>query len=107
VGKIFREYAGRYYDSSKRPIEEDELPKNFQLELIGTQSADTLDKTICPWNATKMYEFDAGVELSKYFYEPKALDAVKGVYVTNAAEKQPLEEKQLDLYMGRMNDEER
>jgi hypothetical protein len=81
-------------------IEEDKLPKKFQLELIGTESADTLDKKLCPRDATKMYE------LSKYFYEPKALAAVKGVYVTNAAEKQRLEEKQLDLYMGRMNDEE-
>ena len=45
-----------------------------------------------------MYEFDEGVERSRYFYEPKALDAVKGVYVTNAVEKQRLEKKQLDLY---------
>ena len=44
-----------------------------------------------------MSEFDEGGP-SKYFYEPKALDAVKGVYVTNAAEKQRLEEKQLELY---------
>lgn len=90
----------------KRPIEEDKLPKKFQLELIGTESADTLDKKICPSDAIEVYEFDEGVELSKYCYEPKALDAAKGVYVTNAAQKQRLEEKQLELYMGRMNDEE-
>lgn len=77
------------------------MPKKFQLELIGTESADTLDKKICPWDAIKMYEFDEGAERSKYFYEPKALDAVKGVYVTNAVQKQRLEEKQLELYMGR------
>jgi hypothetical protein len=77
------------------------MPKKFQLELIGTESADTLDKKIRPWDAIKMYEFDEGAERSKYFYEPKALDAVKGVYVTNAVEKQRLEEKQLELYMGR------
>jgi hypothetical protein len=40
------------------------------------------------------------MESSKYFYEPKALDGVKGVYVTNAVEKQRLEEKQLELYLG-------
>jgi hypothetical protein len=87
--------------ASKKPIEEDKMPKKFQLELIGTQSADTLDKKTCSWDAIKMYEFDEGAERSKYFYEPKALDAVKGVYVTNAVEKQRLEEKQLELYMGR------
>lgn len=48
--------------------------------------------------AIKMYEFDEGVERPKYFYEPIALDAVKGVYVTNALEKRRLEEKQLELY---------
>jgi hypothetical protein len=36
--------------------------------------------------------------MSKYFYEAKALDAVKGLYVTNALEKRRLEEKQLELY---------
>jgi hypothetical protein len=82
------------------------MPKKFQLELIGTESADTLDKEISPWDAIKMYEFDEGVELSKYFYEPKALDAVKSVYVTNAAAKQRLEEKQLELYTERIDDQE-
>lgn len=98
TGEIFREYAGRYYDSSKRPLEKEAVPKKFQLELIGTESDDRLDKKICPWDAIKMYEFDEGVEVSKYFYEPKAPDAVKGFYVTTVAEKQRLEEKQLELY---------
>jgi ferredoxin len=98
TGEIFREYAGRYYDSSQKPLETDQMPKKFQLELIGTESEDRLDKKICPWDAIKMYEFDEGVERSRYFYEPKALHSVKGVYVTNAVEKQRLEEKQLDLY---------
>jgi ferredoxin len=100
TGEIFREYAGRYYDGSKRPLEKEAVPKKFQLELIGTESDDRLDKKICPWDAIKMYEFDEGVEVSKYFYEPKALDAVKGYYVTTVAEKQRLEEKQLELYEG-------
>ncbi|MGE5820420.1 MAG: hypothetical protein ACM37Z_20510 [Deltaproteobacteria bacterium] len=98
TGEIFREYAGRYYDSSKRPLEKEAVPKKFQLELIGTESEDRLDRKICPWDAIKMYEFDEGVEVSKYFYEPKAPDAVKGFYVTTVAEKQRLEEKQLELY---------
>ena len=96
--EIFREYAGRYYDSAQQPLEADQIPKKFLLELIGTESEDRLDKKICPWDAIKMYEFDEGVERSKYFYESKALDAAQGVYVTNAVEKQRLEEKQFELY---------
>jgi hypothetical protein len=49
---------------------EDKLPKKFQLELIGTQSEDRLDKKICPWDAVKMYAFKEGAETSKRFYEP-------------------------------------
>jgi ferredoxin len=100
TGEIFREYAGRYYDSSKRPLETEKVPKKFQLELIGTESEDRLDKKICPWDAIKMYEFDAGVEVSKYFYEPKEIETANGVYVTSAAEKKRLEEKQGELYAG-------
>ena len=47
-----------------------------------------------------MYEFDEGAELSKNFYEPEKIDAVNGVYVMDAAEKQRLEKKQIELYMG-------
>jgi hypothetical protein len=68
------------------------------LAVMGENCSSCLDKKICPWDAIKMYEFDDGVERSKYFYEPAALDAVKGVYVTNAVEKRRLEEKQLELY---------
>lgn len=100
TGEIFREYGGRYYDDSKKPVEENKLPKKFQLELIGTESDDRLDKKICPWDAIKMYEFDEGAELSKTFYEPTKIDAVNGVYIMNADEKQRLEKKQIELYMG-------
>ena len=100
TGEIFREYAGRYYNASKKPVEENKLPKKFQLELIGTESDDRLDKKICPWDAIKMYEFDEGAELSKNFYEPEKIDAVNGVYVMDAAEKKRLEEKQIELYNG-------
>jgi hypothetical protein len=67
TGEIFREYAGRYYDSSKRPLEKEEVPKKFQLELIGTESEDRLDKKICPWDAINMYEFDEGVVVFEIF----------------------------------------
>ena len=98
TGAIFYEYAGRYYDSSKTPLTESELPKKFQLELIGTESEDRLDKKICPWDAIKMHDFDEGAELSKYFYEPGNIKIVNGLYVTGAAEKQRLEENQEELY---------
>ncbi len=98
TGEIFGEYAGRYYDSSKRPLETDKVPKKFQLELIGTESDDRLDKKICPWDAIKMYEFDEGAELSEYFYKPGEIKVVNGLYVTEAAEKKRLEEKQEELY---------
>jgi hypothetical protein len=71
-----------------------------QLELIGTESDDRLDKKICPWDAIKMYEFDEEAKLSKSFYEPMKIDAVNGVYIMDAAEKQRLEEKQIELYAG-------
>ena len=48
-----------------------------------------------------MHEFDEGAELSKTFYEPAKIEAVNGGYIMNAAEKQRLEEKQIELYAGR------
>ena len=98
TGEIFREYASRYYDSSKRPLEKEEVPKKFELELIGTESEDRLDKKICPWDAIKMYEFDEGAELSEYFYKSEKIKVVNGLYVTEAAEKKRLEEMQGELY---------
>jgi len=98
TGETFREYAGRYYDSSNRPLEKEEVPKKFQLELIGTESEDRLDKKICPWDAIKMYEFDEGAELSEYFYVSKNIKVVNGLYVSEAAEKKRLEDKQMELY---------
>ena len=101
TGEIFREYADRYYDSSKRPLQKEKIPKKFQLELIGTESEDRLDKKICPWDAIKMCtNFDEGVEVSKYFYEAKEIETANGLYVTRAAEKKRLEEEQIELYRG-------
>ena len=41
---------------------------------------------------------DEGAELSKYFYEPKEIETANGLYVTSAAEKKRLEDKQGELY---------
>ena len=98
TGEIFYEYAARYYDSSKRPLEPDAVPKKFELELVGTESEDRLDKKICPWDAIRMYEFDEGAELSKNFYQPENIKTVNGLYVMDAREKSRLEENQQALY---------
>jgi ferredoxin len=100
TGEIFYEYAGRYYDSSKKPLDADQVPKKFQLQLIGTESEDRLDKKICPWDAIKMYEFDEGLEMAEYFYDREKIKTVNGVYVIDPKEKERLEEKQRDLYGG-------
>jgi len=101
TGEIFHENAERYYDGSKKPIDENKLPKKFRLELMGTESDERLDKKICPWDAIKMYEFDEGAELSENFYEPEKIDAVNGLYIMDIDEKQRLEKKRIELYMGR------
>jgi len=98
TGEIFYEYAARYYDSSKRPLAPDAVPKKFELELVGTESEDRLDKKICPWDAIRMYEFDEGAELSKNFYQPENIKTVNGLYVMDAREKSRLEENQQALY---------
>jgi len=74
------------------------MPGDMSTDLFGTESTDPLDQNICPRDAVKMHESDEGVERSRYFYEPKALDAEARVYVTNAVKKQRLEEQQLELY---------
>jgi hypothetical protein len=74
------------------------VPKKFQLELIGAESEDRLDKKICPWDAIKMYEFNEGAKLSKNFYEPEKITIVDGVYVVKTEEKNRLEKQQEKLY---------
>ncbi len=97
-GEIFYEYASRFYDSSRKPLPPDRVPKKFQLQLIGTESEDRLDKKICPWDAIKMVEFDEGLELSQYFYDAEKIKVVDGVYVIDPEEKERLEQKQKELY---------
>ena len=97
-GGIFYEYANRFYDANRKPVPPDAVPKRFQLQLIGTESEDRLDKKICPWDAIKMYEFDDGLVMSEYFYDKTKIKEVNGQYVIDSEEKARLEEKQSELY---------
>jgi hypothetical protein len=74
------------------------VPKRIQLQLIGTESEDRLDKKICPWDAIKMYEFEDGLKMSEYFYDATKIKQVNGLYVIDAEEKERLEEKQAEIY---------
>lgn len=98
TGEIYYEYAGRFYDRNRKPLATEAMPKKFQLQLIGTESEDRLDKKICPWDAIKMYEYEDGLEVSQYFYDITKLKQVNGMYVMDAAEKERLEEKQQELF---------
>jgi ferredoxin len=98
TGEIFYEYNNRFFDRNRKPVPPDAVPKRIQLQLIGTDSEDRLDKKICPWDAIKMYEFDDGMEVSEYFYDITKIKQIDGVYVIDPEEKARLEEKQLDLY---------
>jgi hypothetical protein len=97
---IYREYVGRYYGGAKRPVEENTLGKQFQLELIGTESVAGLDARLCPWDGIGSYRFDDVAELGKSFHAPVKIDAVNGRYIMDALEKQRLERKQIELYAG-------
>ena len=102
TGEVYYEYAGRFYDSSRKPLEPDKMPKKFQLQLIGTESEDRLDKKICPWDAIKMYEFDEGLAVSQYFYDAEKIKTVNGLYVIDPEEKERLEKIQKELYGGKI-----
>ena len=100
TGAIYYEYGSRFYDSARRPLDAADVPKRFQLQLIGTESEDRLDKKICPWDAIRMYEFEGGLEASAYFYDPEKFKTIDGLDVIDAAEKKRLEEKQEEFYGG-------
>jgi hypothetical protein len=74
------------------------MPKKIQLQLIGTESEDRLDKKICPWDAIKMYEFEDGLEVAEFFYDQSKIKQVNGLFVVDPKEKKRLEEKQAELY---------
>jgi ferredoxin len=97
-GELLYEYGGRFFDAAKKPIPADQVPKRIQLQLVGTESEDRLDKKICPWDAIKMYEYDEGIEVSKYFYQQEKIKKVGGVYVVDNDEKEWLEKKQREIY---------
>lgn len=102
TGEVYYEYAGRFYDRSRKPLEPDKMPKKFQLQLIGTESEDRLDKKICPWDAIKMYEFEEGLEVAQYFYDAEKIKTVNGLYVIDPEEKERLEKIQKELYGGKI-----
>ena len=89
--------AADFTTAIANPWRPDAVPKRFQLQLIGTESEDRLDKKICPWDAIKMYEFDDGMEVSEYFYDITKLKKIDGGYVIDDAEKQHLEEEAKQL----------
>lgn len=98
TGQVYYEYANRLYDVSKKLVDEDKMPKKFQLQLIGTESEDRLDRKICPWDAIRMYEFDEGLEMCEFFYDPADIKQVDGLYVIDQKGKQKLEERQNKLF---------
>lgn len=96
TGEFFFEYGNRFYDSQKRPLEKEHEPKKSELQLVGTESEDRLDKKICPWDAIRMVEFDQGLELSKLFYDQDLIRVESGVYTIDDAGKEELEERQME-----------
>ena len=98
TGEIFYEYNNRFFDQNRKPVPPESVPKRFQLQLIGTESEDRLDKKICPWDAIKMYEFDDGLQVAEYFYDITKIKQVNGLSVIDAEEKARLEDKQSEFY---------
>lgn len=94
TGEIYFEYANRFYDAKKRPLEQ--LPKKSELQLVGTESEDRLDKKICPWDAILMYEYEDGLEAAKLFYDPELIRSEDGVYVITNEGKEILEDRQAE-----------
>src|ERR1044071_242010 len=97
----FPNNMGRLASLSKRDFETENVSTTLQLDLIGTESEDPLEKTTRCFNAVTIYGFDKSAELSKYRYDPQALDVIQAVYVTNVVEGQWAEEEQLELYDDR------
>ncbi len=96
TGDIFFEYANRFYDSNKKPLEKEQEPKKSDLLLVGTDSEDRLDKKICPWDAISMVEYEDGLEVSKLYYDPKLISTEDGVYSIDDKGKEELEDRQME-----------
>src|ERR1044071_6467281 len=101
AGVTFPNNMGRLAALSKRDFETKPVSTTFQLELIGTESEDPSEKASRCFTAVTIYGFDKSAELSKYRYDPQALDVIQAVYVTNVVERQRAEEEQLELYDDR------
>ena len=97
TGVLYYEFENKFFDSNRKPVEADAMPKKFDLVLVGTESEDRLDRKICPWDAIKMYEYDEALEVSPYFYDPKDFKVVDGLYVIDQMAKEKLEEKQNEM----------
>ena len=96
TGQIFFEYGNRLYDADKKPLEKEQEPKKSDLQLIGTDSEDRLDKKICPWDAIKMVEYEDALELSKLYYDPELISTEDGVYSIDDKGKEELEDRQME-----------
>jgi len=96
TGDIFFEYGNRLYDNDKKLLEKEQEPKKSDLQLVGTDSEDRLDKKICPWDAIRMVEFDDGLEISKLYYDPELISSEDGVYSIDDKGKEELEDRQME-----------
>ena len=96
TGDIFFEYGNRLYDNNKKLLEKEQEPKKSDLQLVGSDSEDRLDKKICPWDAIRMVEFDDGLEISKLYYDPELISSEDGVHSIDDKGKEELEDRQME-----------
>jgi len=96
TGVVYFEYGNRMYDADKKLLEKEQEPKKSELQLIGTDSEDRLDKKICPWDAISMVEYEDALELSKLYYDPELISTEGGVYSIDDKGKEELEDRQME-----------
>ena len=96
TGEVFFEYGNRFYDSGKKPLEKEQEPRKSDLQLVGTDSEDRLDKKICPWDAIRMVEYEDGIQASRLFYDPELISSEDGVHFIDDEGKQELENRQME-----------
>jgi ferredoxin len=71
TGEILLEYAGRYYDSSKRPLENDKVPKKFQLDL-------PLKIRTTSWSGRVAWDGKENIEINVIDYTLTKTEEAKG-----------------------------
>ena len=96
TGVVYFEYGNRMYDADKKLLEKEQEPKKSELQLIGTDSEDRLDKKICPWDAISMVEYEDALVLSKLYYDPELISTEGGVYSIDDKGKEELEDRQME-----------